>query len=222
LGESSKLSVSEARRLQRKIADMATFEDLLPSKLSYVAGADAAYTRGLVFAGLAVLDYKTLKEVEVKTATVEETFPYVPSLLSFREAPALSKVLSKTEARPDVLIVDGHGAAHPYRCGLATYVGVTEGIPAIGVAKSLLWGEVGAFDPEGRAPITGGSEVIGAALNTSTSKPIYVSVGSNINLKRAIEIVRHCTVGRRLPEPLFRAHLAANFAKATFLRSGRI
>lgn len=213
-----KLTISEARKLQLKIADKAVFKDSLPARPRRIGGVDAAYAVGRAFAGLAVLDYQMLDEVEVKTATVKETFPYIPTLLSFREAPAVSDVLKRTEVRPDALIVDGHGAAHPNRCGLATYVGVTEGIPTIGVAKGLLWGKIGAFDSEGRALITYDDEVIGVALNTSTGKPIYVSVGSNISLERAVEIVQHCTRRHRLPEPLVRAHLAANRARAAFVR----
>jgi deoxyribonuclease V len=215
------LSISRARELQLKIARMATYKDRLPLKLRYVAGADAAYAPDRVFAALSILDYTTLNEIEAKIAATRETFPYIPTLLSFREAPALLMALRKAEAKPDILLVDGHGSAHPYRCGLATYIGVKARIPTIGVAKSLLWGEVDAFDTEGQAQIRDEKEVIGAALNTPTGKPIYVSVGSHISLERAVQIVRHCIKGRRLPEPLFRAHLAANLSKAEFLRRER-
>jgi deoxyribonuclease V len=215
------LSLSRARELQIKIARMTTYEDNLPSRLRYVAGADAAYAPSRVFAAISILDYPTLSELEVKTTTARETFPYIPTLLSLREAPALLEALRKAEVKPDVLLVDGHGSAHPYRCGLATYIGVKGGIPTIGVAKSLLWGEVDAFDADGRASIRDDEEVIGAALNTPIGKPIYVSVGSHISLERAVQIVRHCTRGRRLPEPLQRAHLAANLAMKESLRRER-
>lgn len=139
--------------------------------------------------------------------TVKVEFPYIPTLLSFREADPIDKVFRQLKRRPDVLMVEGHGIAHPYGCGLASHVGVILKIPTIGVAKKLLCGEQAEYKGC-QAPIYFCGKLVGAALITRLGcKPIYVSVGNMITIKQSIFVVYHCIRGQRMPEPLRLAHL---------------
>jgi len=201
-------SIERARRIQQKISKRIITEDRLPSRLDLVAGIDISYVEGSAVASVAVLRYNTLKVVEVKRGHVKERFPYVPTLLLFREAPAVFRVLPKIESKPDVYLIDAHGLAHPYRCGLASYVGVIKRIPTIGVAKSRLCGDVGEHIDD-IAPILENGETIGVELITKRGeRPVYVSVGNMVSLSKAIEVVKHCTRNHRIPEPLRAAHKA--------------
>lgn len=214
---SSRFSIEKARKLQSMLSRRVIVEDLLQPNLRYVAGIDVAYTGETAVAAIAVLDYDTMDVVEVKTDRVREQFPYIPTLLSFREAPAIFKVLPKLRSKPDIYLIDGQGLAHPYRCGLATHVGVAATIPTIGVAKSRLCGNVGAYSDDW-APITDDDEVIGAALITRRGKkPVYVSIGHMVSLKRAIEVVRHCATRYRVPEPIRTAHKTVTRERLTLL-----
>jgi len=133
------------------------------------------------------------------------SFPYVPGLLSFREAPAILEILSRLSEKPDLLLVDGAGLAHPRRFGLACHLGVLSDLPAIGVAKARL---VGTYQEPGIArgawsTLVGGGEVIGAVLRTQRAvRPVFVSIGHRISLKTAIDLVLRSAVQARLPEPI--------------------
>ena len=129
----------------------------------------------------------------------------MPGLLSFREAPAILEVLCQLSEKPDLLLVDGHGLAHPRRFGLACHLGVLSDMPAIGVAKSPLVGtfEEPAIERGAWAPLVDRSETIGAVLRTQRAvRPVFVSVGHRISLKTAIELVLRCASRFRLPEPI--------------------
>jgi deoxyribonuclease V len=138
----------------------------------------------------------------------EVTFPYIPGLLSFREIPPLLPVLKKAP-RPDLIIVDGHGTAHPRGLGLACHLGLIAGVPTIGCAKSLL---VGTCEKPGErrgdiTPITYGGETVGYALRSRKgSKPVYVSPGHLLDPMEAVKGVQMCLKGYRLPEPTRLAH----------------
>jgi deoxyribonuclease V len=166
-----------------------------------------------------VLDYDSLSVVESKKARVETHFPYIPTLLSFREIPPTLAAIRKLKTQPDVFLVDGQGIAHPYRLGFASHLGLILNKPTIGVAKSLLCGEVGPFNQEGWAPITHKGEIIGAAVAQQHQKPIYVSVGHKVSLKTAIETVKHCARNQRIPEPIRAAHAMANEEKKRLMRT---
>ena len=144
-------------------------------------------------------------------------FPYVPGLLSFREAPAALAALGQLKTSPDILLCDGHGLAHPRRFGLACHLGLLSGLPSIGVAKSLLTGEHAPPAQERGAwtPLLDGGEVIGAALRTRPgAKPVYVSIGHRISLESALQVVLRCTGRYRLPETTRQAHrLASNLER---------
>lgn len=175
-----------------------------------VAGLDAAFPRGgreCVAAAVAwsVRERRVLEERVVRRPL---TFPYVPGLLSFREAPAVLAALSELETPADALLCDGHGLAHPRRFGLACHLGVLTGIPAVGCAKSVLVGAHGEVDSRrgSEGPLEHRGEQVGTVLRTRDRvRPVFVSIGHRMDLEFAVGLVLACAIGFRLPEPIRRA-----------------
>ena len=209
-----KFSVKKAHEMQLRMSKRLLFEDTLPETVDYVAGVDVAYLEGTSVCAVAVLDASTLSQVEVQVAHVQTRFPYIPTLLSFREIPPAYSAIKKLHSKPDVFMVDGQGFAHPYGLGFASHLGLILDKPTIGVAKSLLCGRVEQNAEGGWAPLMYKGEIIGAEVVTKQgTKPVYVSVGHRVSLKRATKIVLECTGKYRLPEPIRRAHIAAGEEK---------
>lgn len=228
------LTPKQAIRVQQRLAARVLQTPLTRDPV-LVAGADAAFSPdGLsCVAAIVVWHVHEQRVVEEATATRPVRMPYVPGLLSFREAPAIIAAIRKLTVRPDVLMFDAHGFAHPRRFGLASHVGVVLDCPSIGCAKSLLCGtegdvrkRAGFFAPlrdkrrtdasdQNRpgAPGSGAahSEIIGSVVRTQTNvKPVYVSVGHRITLDDARRVVMACCTTYRLPEPTRRAdHLVS-------------
>jgi len=179
--------------------------------LRLVAGADAAYvkSKGKAYAAVAVMSLPEFRIIEEATAIVPLRFPYVPGLLSFREAPVLLSAFRKLRHRPDAVIFDAQGYAHPRRLGLASHMGLVLDLPTAGCAKSRLIGE--HVEPGARAgssaPLLDAGERIGSVLRTRKGvKPLFVSVGHRLSLKAAEELVLRCVNRYRLPEPIRQAH----------------
>jgi len=207
--------------MQLRLSKQIIHEDTLPETINYAAGVDVAYTKGISIGAVAVLDFGSLSLVESQVVHLKTRFPYIPTLLSFREIPPAYLAIKKLRTRPDVFLVDGQGFAHPYRLGFAAHLGLAMDRSTIGVAKSLLCGKVEPVSEHGWAPITDGEEIIGAEVVTKPgTKPVYVSVGHRVSLKRAIEIVRNCTRDYRIPEPIRRAHVLANEEKRKLRQAG--
>jgi deoxyribonuclease V len=159
-----------------------------------------------------VLSYPDLRLVETKVVSGGLEFPYIPGLLSFREAPLTLAACEELSVTPDLILVDGQGIAHPRRMGLASHLGLFLDKPTIGCAKSLLCGscEIPGEEPGSYTEIVDQGEVIGVTLRTKLAvKPVYVSIGHKIDLETAIQWVLNCCRGHRLPEPARLAHLAA-------------
>ncbi len=207
-GIKPKFSIEKAHETQLRLSKQIVFEDVLPKRIRFVAGVDVAYVKDLSIGAVAVLDYISLKLVESHIALCKTRFPYIPTLLSFREIPPTVLSVKKLHVQPDVFLVDGHGFAHPYRCGFASHLGLVIRKPTIGVAKSRLFGEVeDAGGKEDVALLKHNNEVIGAVVTTKRGcKPIYVSVGHMVSLETAIKIVKHCARYNRIPEPILKAH----------------
>jgi deoxyribonuclease V len=206
------ISPHEARQLQETLRGQVYMQPLPQEKITTIAGVDASFGKEVIYAAAVLLDYPSLELVEQVTAQLPLSFPYVPGLLSFREAPAVLAALERLPAQPDVLLVDGHGYAHPRRFGLACHLGVWLDIPTIGCAKSIL---AGGHDPLGEtvgstAELLEGEEVIGLAVRTRQNvKPMYISIGHRVDLDSARRMVLSCTLGYRLPEPSRLAHKLA-------------
>ncbi len=199
-------SVAEAAEEQRRLRCRVVAGDRF-GPIHRVAGLDAHYapTAGLVWAAAAVLSFPKLVLIESALASAPLRFPYVSGYLSYREAPAMLEVLSVLRDRPDMLLIDGQGLAHPRRLGLACHVGVLADLPTIGVAKSRLVGEGEEPGPErgAWAPLLDHGETIGAVLRTRRqTRPLYVSTGHRVGLASAIDMVLACTPRFRLPEPI--------------------
>ena len=177
-----------------------------PGPLRYIAGVDAAFSADswLCLAGVVLWDTAKSAVVESRTAVRPLLFPYIPGLLTFREAPAVIDALRKLNRPPDCLMCDGQGIAHPRRCGIATHLGLLVGLPSIGCAKSRLTGSftMPANARGSRSPLMDRDVVIGAVLRSREGvKPVFVSVGTNIDLDTAVNITLACGRGFRLPEP---------------------
>ncbi|MEM3442828.1 MAG: endonuclease V [Candidatus Bathyarchaeia archaeon] len=208
-------SVEKAHKTQLCLAKKLIFEDRLPSKIRYVAGVDVAYSGKWSIGAAVLLDYDSLKLLETQTAICETRFPYIPTLLSFRETPPAVLSIKKLQTQPDVLLVDGHGFAHPHHCGFASHLGLVLNKPTIGVAKSILCGQKEEKDFEETVSfLKHEGKIVGAAVKTKSGrKPVYVSVGHMVSLKTAIKIVQHCTLNSRVPKPILIAHETATLEK---------
>ncbi len=196
--------------LRRKLFLKDTF-----SKVRLVGGADVSYSGEDAYCTVVVLDYDDMQPIEEKTTKSKVDFPYVPTFLSFRETPPIIKSFKLLERKPDVLLVDGHGIAHPRGIGLASHVGVLLDYPTIGVAKKILVGDFTAPEIVGNASeIVYNGRPVGFTLKTRRgSKPIFVSPGHKVSHKSSLLIVKKCLRRHKLPEPLRMAHMLSTQAK---------
>jgi deoxyribonuclease V len=180
-----------------------------------VAGADISFNKfsETVYAGIVVLRLPALETLEEVGVVSTARFPYVPGLLSFREAPSVLEAWSRLRCEPDVLVLDGQGTAHPRRMGIASHVGLWLARPTVGFAKSVLVGRYDEPRPErgNWSPLVDRGETVGAALRTKRRvQPIFVSPGHLMDLPAALALALACDGGYRIPEPTRRAHLLVN------------
>jgi deoxyribonuclease V len=212
------ISEVEATALQKQLAGLVVTEDRLDEPIRRVAGVDVAYADegNRAFAAVALLDVDRLTLDSIVSAEAEARFPYSSGLLSFRELPILAAAFDKLGARPDLVICDGQGIAHPRRFGLACHVGVVYDVPTIGCAKTHLIGEAGEPDlARGSiAQLLSEGEIIGSVLRTRDGvKPLYVSPGHRISIGTACKWVLQLTPRYRLPEPIRIADQVVNRMK---------
>jgi deoxyribonuclease V len=212
------LSPVEAVALQRELAARVDVSRPL-GRLRIVAGCDVSYNKRspVMYAAVVVVRVPGFEVVEQVVAKVEVSFPYVPGLLSFREIPPLLAAFATLKSKPDVVMLDGQGIAHPRRIGLASHLGLWLNRPTVGCAKSRL---VGRFEEPGAetgdtAPLTDRGEQVGIVFRTrGLAKPVFVSPGHRIDFAGAVEVVKRTLSGYRMPVPTRLAHLAANVARA--------
>ncbi|QMW07212.1 deoxyribonuclease V [Spirosoma foliorum] len=191
--------------LQNELRTKVIQTDQLPSSVRYVAGADVAYNEleRRVVAGIVVMDAQTLEVVDQALHEDDVNFPYIPGLFSFREVPPLVEAYKKLSIKPDLIVCDGHGIAHPKGVGMACHLGIELNVPTIGCAKSRL---VGFFEPVDLqrgsfSPLIWDSQAVGIALRTQDAiNPVFVSVGHKVSLETAREWVLRLTPQYRLPE----------------------
>jgi len=212
------VSIPEAVAIQRELRKHIVPQPPAGFAPRLVAGADISFDPGgdHAFAGIVVVDVVSMQTVASASVRAEIRFPYVPGLLSFREIPPLERAWAALEMRPDVMIFDGAGYAHPRRCGLACHAGLVFGVPSIGCAKSILVGTHGPLGPErgATADLVHRGEVVGMAVRLRANvQPVYVSIGHLIDLPTAVAVVESVTTRFRLPETTRRAHHVVNEAR---------
>ena len=198
-------SIPEALNIQQDMRGRVSLQDdFLPIRL--IAGIDVGYDiqKNESKAALVLMSIEDLKPIHSLTAFAPTPFPYVPGLLSFREAQVILKALSDLQQTPDMIFIDGQGIAHPRRLGIAAHIGVLTNLPAIGVAKSVLCGH---YKPPGvkrgsRTDLTDKGEKIATAYRSRDNvAPIFISPGHRVSHESAVALVERCLTKFRLPEP---------------------
>ena len=206
------MSPQDARRLQMKLAAHVIRKNRLGT-IKTVAGIDVGIKGDMACAAVVVLNFPGLDIAAQSTATRRVTCPYIPGLLSFREGPVILDALDRLDRKPDLLILDGQGIAHPRRLGIASHIGLLSDLPSIGCAKSRLCGQYQEPGVErgSHVLLMDHGETIGAIVRTRTGvKPVFVSIGHRVDLKTSIDVVLGCCKGYRLPETTRQAHRLAS------------
>lgn len=212
------VSTDRAKQIQLELRERVD-ETSLDEPVEWIAGADISFARGSddVYAAVVVLEADTCEVVETARSSGEAVFPYVPSYLSFREAPFVLEAFDRLDRRPDVLVCDGHGYAHPRRFGLACHLGVWLDLPTIGCAKNVLvgdWSDLGEQKGEW-TPLVDDGEAVGRAVRTRTSvNPVFVSIGHRVTLQDATDQILRVSPTYKIPEPIRAAHREVNDLRA--------
>ncbi len=215
------LSPKEAIALQKKLSQKVKIAKLPLRKIRLIAGIDVSYSKKTkkLFAAVVVVSFPELELQERQGIVDEVIFPYIPGLLFFREGKAVIKALEALKNEPDLLMVDGHGLAHPRNFGIASHLGVIFDKPSLGVAKKPLSGKLilPGNKPGSKSLIIKGNEAVGWVLRTKAQcQPIYVTIGHLVDLKGSYEIVLKTLTKYRLPEPTRLAHAFSNELRSQF------
>jgi deoxyribonuclease V len=205
-------SVSRAFDLQKELSKK-VIKSREVGHLKTVAGADLSVmtSERKLICGIILFSYPDLAEIERVYSVCDEIFPYIPGLLAFREGPAIIETFEKLKRKPDLLILDGQGIAHPRGFGIACHVGVLLDVPSMGIAKKKLYGnyeEPGDKRGSWMPLRSKEGEVIGSVLRTRDGKkPVFISLGHKIDTDSAREIALSCALEYRIPEPTRRADM---------------
>jgi deoxyribonuclease V len=210
------LTPQEAARIQTELrARLILTWDKRP--INTIGGVDVSIKTESTRAAIVVLRYPDLIPLEAALADTPLIFPYIPGLLAFREGPAVLAAWAKLQIKPDLLMFDGQGIAHPRGIGIASHMGLWLERPTIGVAKSRLYGrhaEVGAARGDQADLLDKQGNIIGTVLRTrERTNPLYISPGHLMDVKTATEFVLACLTSYRLPEPTRWAHKVAGGEK---------
>jgi deoxyribonuclease V len=208
------LSILDAIALQKQLAKQIDVQRPL-KRCKLVAGADVSYALGsnVFYAVVVVMRAEDCHIVEVQKAVAKSPFPYVPGLLSFREAPILLQAFAHVETKVDAVMFDGQGTAHQRRLGIASHMGLWLQVPCVGCAKSRLLGRYEAPDWKAgsTSPLKDKDEVIGTVVRTKNKvNPLFISAGHLIDLECSVQLTLRMCRGYRLPETTRQAHLHVN------------
>ena len=211
-------TIEQARKIQESLAAKVLCIPLR-RKVKLIAGVDAAFTENRVFAACCLYSFPALSLIDEVCVVSSISFPYIPGYLTFREGEAIIRALRLLKAKPDLILIDGQGIAHPRRLGIASHIGVLLDLPTIGCAKSRLIGEF--EEPDWKrgalAPLRFQEKIVGAVLRTRDHvRPLFISPGHKISLKNSVEIVLQTTRGFRIPEPLRRADFLSKRVKREY------
>lgn len=212
--EDWKLSPEEAIERQKELQRL-TRLDPLTRPIRTIGGADIAYDQSsdIIYAGIVLLDYESMEVLLCCSVEDRMQFPYIPGLLSFREIPAIMKAWNNLPYQPDVLMMDGHGIAHPRRVGVATHFGILTGCPTLGCGKTHLLGDYAELGVEkgSTSVLVDQGETIGHVVRTRENvKQVWISPGHGMSLEQSVEIALHCAREYRIPEPTRQADLLVN------------
>jgi deoxyribonuclease V len=208
------LTVTAATQIQNELRDNTVLQPR-NFPVNVIAGADISFNKlsTTVYAGIILLRFPELIPIGYSLVKKEVLFPYVPGYLAFREVPALMAAWEDLPVKPDLLVADGHGIAHPRRMGIAAHFGVLTKTPAIGCAKKVLCGkyEEPPSEKGSNTPLVFKEEVVGAALRTKNAvKPVFVSPGNLMDVPSTVDIITQCVGRYRIPEPTRLAHDIVN------------
>jgi deoxyribonuclease V len=208
------IKIPEATIIQNNLRDKVSIHER-DLNVNTIGGADISLNlySTTIYAGIILLSFPQLKPIAYSVVKGETRFPYVPGYLAFREVPALVRVWEQMKLKPDVLVVDGHGIAHPRRMGIATHFGVHTGQASMGCAKNILTGkyEEPGLEQSSYTPIIDKGEQIGYAFRSKAKvAPVYISPGHLIGMQNSLEIIKQCTGKYRIPEPTRLAHELVN------------
>jgi len=202
---------------QEELREKIIVEDFLPEKIETVGGVDQAFISedNKVVSCAIVLAYPSMELIEERFSLMGVDFPYVPGLLAYREGPSVLAAYGKLENKPDVLLIDGQGIAHPRGVGIASHIGVVLDKPTIGVAKKRLVGEYTVPGKAGECSrLTYNGKLIGFVLKTKEGcRPLFISPGHKVSPEKALGIVSSCIRGHKLPEPVRIAHTRVDACK---------
>lgn len=204
-----------AREVQKELSDKVRLTPLAKTP-AFVAGVDSAFFDDRIISTACLFTFPSLELVEETFAIREVSFPYIPGLLSFREGGSTIEAVEKLKKRPDIIIFDGQGIAHPRGLGIASYAGVLLDTPSVGCAKSRLVGEYNepGMRKGSRSPLLILGKTVGAVLRTRANvKPVFVSPGHRIDLEGSVRLVLECATSFRLPEPTRRADALSKVLK---------
>jgi deoxyribonuclease V len=208
------ISPTEAIALQKELASRVVLQPL-PSVCNLIAACDVSNDVGgdTLFAAIVVLDRRDFSVIEEVTVQGKVGFPYVPGLLSFRELPLLVRGFAQLQVKPDLVICDGQGIAHPRRLGIASHLGLWLNIPTIGSAKNILCGkyEEPGIAKGSKSPIIHHKQTLGYAVRSRDKvKPIFISPGHLADLESSVEMVMGLTDKYRIPVPIRHVHNLSN------------
>jgi deoxyribonuclease V len=208
------LKIPEATIIQNELRSKVDITER-QLQLTTIGGADISLNlySTTIYAGIIVLSFPELKPIACSLIKAETRFPYVPGYLAFREVPALVRVWEQLSQKPDVLVVDGHGIAHPRRMGIAAHFGTVTGQPSMGCAKKILFGkfEEPKLELGSSSPIYNKEEQIGFTFRSKAKvAPVFISPGHLVGMQNSLEIIKQCIGKYRIPEPTRLAHELVN------------
>lgn len=219
-----KISIPEATRIQNELRASLDIAER-DINIATIGGADISLNlyETIIYAGIIILSFPQLKPVACSLVKGETHFPYVPGFLAFREVPALLDVWQQMPVKPGVLVVDGHGIAHPRRLGIAAHFGALVNHATMGCAKNLLYGKYiePGMEQSASSPIMDGSEQIGYAFRSKAkTAPVYISPGNKMGMQNSLQVIRQCMGKYRIPEPTRLAHELVNRFRTGGVKEG--
>jgi len=206
------VDVQRAIQIQETLRDQLILKKTF-SQINTIGGADVSYSDGNYLLGMIlVFSYPDLKILESSSAYGKTPFPYISGLLAFREGPILIEAFQKLRTKPDLMIFEGQGIAHPRGFGMASHLGLWFDTPSIGCTKTpLVATEITVGTSKGQLqPILRDGAEVGAVVRTKTNvKPVFVSPGHKVDLSTSVQMILETCRDVRLPEPLRKADVVS-------------